>query len=362
MTTAGYEVVANERIYEVVDDVTTVVEAFAIGRAIDETTGERVVVPLRARLATPRNAAAARTTAAGGFGVTGIRDVAMPDPLTSYDFDLIIDADGFQRAAFTIVVPAGSTLPVALPDVTLRRTPVRMQGRVVQAVGGAPVAGARVELVDPSLPATARVISLRTPCAYAHAAGTPVRAATVTPGAATQTVEAAVAGDRSMVLQNRTGIGAGTVLRVGQARVHEYVEVLGPGAGAPTTLGRVWLQTRLRRSHDANTAVRQVVVATPAAPDALLLRPAVAGDSLLVANTAVGAAAVQLEDSGTPGVEHHATGAITDAQGYWSFGAVSGVRELRIQVLVGGAVVAPTPVPLVIDYGRKINVVDLRVA
>ena len=73
-----------------------------------------------------------KTTAKGDWAVIGHPEQAFPNlNTTSYTIGLVFSAPGFMDVAVSVTIPALSSFPVSGPAVTLRREPVRVQGRVV---------------------------------------------------------------------------------------------------------------------------------------------------------------------------------------------------------------------------------------
>jgi hypothetical protein len=157
------QIAAADRLYTVVEDLTSLFRVVVSGRVRDAIDGD----PLRAgfRVGTSRRELVARTLPDGLFAVAADPALAFPSDAAAYDFELEVSAPGYRPETVAVPVPPASTFPLAPLDVSLRRLPVRVQGRVVRAAGGDPVAGARVTVQAPE------VLALHAPLAFAHGAG-----------------------------------------------------------------------------------------------------------------------------------------------------------------------------------------------
>src|SRR5262245_59846465 len=126
----AYPIEANHRIYTVVDDCTTSYAAVVTGRVTDEILGEFVSSDFEVTVS--REGLTSTTTTTGLYAVTAYPDQAFPNLSVASDaVDLQISAVGFRIGALHVTIPQNATFPVIAADVALRRSPVSIQGRVV---------------------------------------------------------------------------------------------------------------------------------------------------------------------------------------------------------------------------------------
>ena len=157
------------------------------------------------------------------------------------------------------------------------------------------------------------------------------------------------------MLADVSGIGNGTVLSMDGDRATELVRVAGTPAG-----GAVPLEGPLVRGYAQDTPVK-VATLGGTGPPRTLMRDANEGDALLLLDAATTARWLEIGDPLTPSVEYRATGAVTDAGGYYALDGIGGVDA--IDVVAAPPVGAAGPkVSWAIDYRRPVNVVDLQLA
>ncbi len=286
----------------------------------------------------------ARCTSGRFFVVAGFPEtISLPASVT-----LTFSAPGFEPATVTVAVPVGAMFPVDAGTVVLSRIPVRLQGRVVRLDTRAPIDGAVVNIT------TANVIALRTPLHFSHAAGVTVQQRTLdTWGAATQLSSAAGGGATLIQLADTSGVAPNSVLLLGTAVNAEYVVVadLGP------LPGQVLLSAPLYRSFGAGATVQPVTPGATGA-NAALASAAETGDGLLLLNGALTADTLEIVD--VAATEYVATGAVTDASGYYRFDGVGGVANVDVAASASGYSTQTTPYS--IDFDQPVNVVDFRLA
>jgi hypothetical protein len=194
---------------------------------------------------------------------------------------------------------------------------------------------------------------LRSPLYAAHPINAPVQAVTLAQVGTAQLTQPAVGGATALMLNNTAGLSGSTFLEI---RTPDNVLVefalalsVGPAPGAVT------LAAPLKRSYATGVAtIINFVNATPTGSVAHLLTDANDGDGILVADALLSATRVVVDD-GTPAVEYHELGAVTDSNGYYGVNGIGRVQELFLQA--NGA----TPVSWVIEFDQAVNVVDFRI-
>lgn len=345
-------------VYSVVDDFNSVYRAVITGVVTDEIFG-----PLNApglKVQADRPDLDTKTTNGGAFAITGYVNRSFPQlNTTSYTVNLVVSVPGFRDLKIPATIPANAPFPVPAPAIALRRTPVRVQGRVVaDTANRTPIAAAMVTSVDdPSgPPPSMHVLSLRSTLLLAHASGTTIRAIAMSSfGSATLQADA-LSGTQTLNLSARAGLGVGSVVELSNTSETQvtYVVVtsLGPGSGA----GSVGLRDPLNTSFlAATTSVRFLNLGAPGSTG-VLTGDADAGDGVLLSSAALSGT---LEiDPGTPSVEYRETGALTDTDGYYAMNGVGRSSQIFLEASHSGFTTQVSP--WVVEYDNAVNVLDFR--
>lgn len=353
------EVQVESRRYTVVDDVTLTLRVLLVGRVVNDLTGRGLAHSLSTEPAGFR----VRVVDGGWFAVSGYPEVAFPRLATSaYAVRLSVEAEGYAPASILASVPAGSQFPLNVPELRLRPFPVRLQGRVSDEDDPhPPIPGALVFAQDPGQHA----VLLRRPIRRDRAVGTPVRevqftAAPVVGPAKTLAAPAAPEATR-VRLNDRQGVLAGRILRLGDLRLGELAEIqsVAPNPADLTLPGDVFLTLPLSRSFPAGAPCAELAVAVVNPPNKHLNRTAVAGEAVVVLDADLTASAIELTDGVHPS-EYHDLGALTDAAGYYAADGFGGVVELDLNASAAGFTTPTTPHAFRIDYDREVNLADWR--
>jgi hypothetical protein len=222
-----------------------------------------------------------------------------------------LSAAGFRDHPVSVILPAGAVLPVIGPTISMRRLPVRLQGRVMFDATGVPVVGATVVSVDnpsppspPPPPPLPHTILLRSPVYFDHAVNAPVQEATLTSTGTAHLKQLAPSGSTTLSLDTTAGLSGSAFIKLASLSLStvEYAQVLSLGPQP----GEVVLRNPLNRTYAAGTATTvQFVTASPTGPIAKLLLDADAGDGVLVADQLLSATTLVI-DTGSPStVEYH---------------------------------------------------------
>ncbi|MFQ5857714.1 MAG: hypothetical protein ACE5LU_19075 [Anaerolineae bacterium] len=363
----AYQVEVRNRFYTVVDDLTIVYRALIAGMVRDEVTGEPPRTKYAVRVG--RGDLHAKTLDGGLFCIAGYPEQVFPDlSTTGYLVELVITAPGYRGASLLVNIPPNTTFPVDAGDVSLRRPPVRVQGRVVDnTTDRNPIADAKILIVDdpsPPAPLTEHVVALRTPLHFEHAGGVTVRLRQLTPAGPPKQLGAdALAGSRTLTLKDRIGVAVNDVLRIGPEIRVEYavIESLAPQPADPTQPGNVTLRSALNRSFPVNTEVQKV---TPGAIGTVrtLVQEADAGDGVLILDDVLNVDTIEVVDPTPEQVEYHALGALTDAEGFYRLDGVGRVRTVHLDASATGFTTLPKPIPWTINYEQPVNVVSFRLS
>lgn len=358
-----WSITVNDHLYEVVDDCSSVYTVIITGAVTDEILGKLYAPAFSVEVA--RNDLQSKTTAQGLYAISGYVNASFPKLSSiSYTIDFTLRAPGFRDYSLTIILPVNPVFPLPVPAAAMRRLPVRLQGRVVLDASGVPVSGATVVTVDnpnppspPPPPPIPHTMLLRSPLYFAHPVNTPVQQVTLaTTGTAKLTQPAAV-GSTSLLLDNTAGLTGSAFVQLATPSLTlvEYATVKGPGSQP----GEVLLNNPLNRSYAVGTASTvQFVTATTTGAVSKLLLDADSGDGLLVADQLLQVATLVVDD-GSPVVEYHEAGALTDSNGYY---AVDGIGRVQQIFLRANPLTPGTPViPWAIEFDQAVNVVDFRI-
>jgi len=350
-------------LYTVVDDCTSSYRAIVTGAVTDEILGELYAPEFT--VDTGRADLPSKTTANGLFAVTGYPDQSFPrHSLQNDTVWLKLKAPGFRELLIKQPIPLGAAFPVPALPASLRRLPVRIQGRIVNDVTRAPISGAVVLSIDNPHPPppTVHTTTMRTPLYFDHASGTAAQLVTMTVVGGTTLTADVSAGDKVLNLLTRTGLGPNSIVQLTAASqvIVEYgvVDHLGPGAAALP--GQVILRNALNHSyvHGLVTTTLKFVTAAPAGGPATLAIDANAGDGVLRATHLLNGATLVV-DSGTPTAEYHEVGALSDSDGFYGLDGVGRVPEIFLFASQGAL---KRNVPWFIEHDHAVNVVDLRLS
>jgi hypothetical protein len=355
--------------YLVVDDITAVLQAFITGRAVDELDGsppgEPVAISAALRGITPGAPGEGRRFAlasgpGGTFAVSGDAGRAFPDlATTAHTVDVAVSAAGYLPSSLAVAVPAGSSFPLPGVSAPLHRPAVWLKGRVTDRAG-APLATAQVSITAPP-----GLVGLRWALDFAHAPGTPVNAATLTPlGPALALIDPAFALDGSVHLDQRLNLASGAVVQLGSGPWREYAVV--DHLEGPASLvrpGRAVLRAPLQAGYPLGSPVQPVTTAAGSPVGGPL--ESVPGDQVLVfpAATALApGAAIEIADADPTRTEWRLAvlpATTTDGQGFYRLGPVS--RTAAPLLHVTAPLHGPVDVTWLVDYERSENVRNVRV-
>lgn len=345
--------------YSVATDFTSVWQVLLTGSVVNEFTGRGVDFELR----TDPTSLFVRVVSDGGFAIAGCPELDFPPtPGPSILVQLDFQASGYRPARQLVPLPSAGPWPVPWPPVLLRPLPGVLQGRITQDVTpSVPLAGARVFAQDPAQ----RAVLLRTPVLADASAGTPVREIQLNPvplvGPAKHLMAPAAPGEARLRLNDRQGLLAGRLLRLGNERLGQLarIQAISPTPADLTLPGDVTLTLPLQASLPADTPCVQLAAAVVNPPDKHLTHATAAGEAFLRLNTGVTAAALELTH-GTDPSEYHDLGALTDAGGYYTVSGFGGLATVQLNVSASGFPTPATPRPFRLDYQRHTHIADWR--
>jgi hypothetical protein len=335
------DIIANGRVYHVVEDRKIHFHVLVRGRAVDEITGLSVQDPFLLNADLP--GVNTKTASDGLFGISGY-----PEHLTPFlpvTVTLELRSPRYRTRAVPVTIPLLPVYPVNLGDVPLRELPIRIQGRITNDTTRAPIANATV------ISAVSKVGILRTPLHAAHAAGAVIQRRTLTPaGPPLQLIETARSGATILNLSSTAGLAPTALLRVGPERDSDFGVI-----STVLTGNRVSLETPMWREFPATTVVQRhnrgaIGVSTS------LARSADPGDGSVSLSGNLTGQTFELVDG--PATEFGYLSALTDAQGDYRVDGVCGVPSITLKASAAGF--ADKQVLWPVDYGQRINYIDFR--
>jgi len=353
-----YQTTADGEVYTVIDAGTSVYWAVITGAASDEIFGTLNAPGFAVELT--RSDLGAKAYGNGLYAITGYPGQSFPQlATTSYTVSYTLTAPGYRDFPMSVTIPTGTTVfPVGASASAMRLLPVTVQGRVVSGTTRLPIGGAAIASIDnPSAPPTVHVTALRSPLYCAHAAGAAAQPVIIaTTGSATLTA-AVTGGDQMLNLSDRTGLAAGSIVRltyaVGVWVEYGVVASLGPGPASAS--GQVFLTNALNSSYPTAGTVVDFVSATPSGGGATLSSDADAGDGVLLASQLF-SQTVALE-TGTPQYEIHEIGAISGGDGYYILAGIGRVQEIFLQATSGAS---NQTANWFLEYDQALNTVNFQ--
>ena len=315
-----YQLTANRRLYTLVDDLTTIFQVAVTGRVMSAEWN----TPLADfQVEVDHPAVFIKTFPTGYFALAGKIPLLFPQLDTqAYTLQITVSAPGHEGATVIVPVPIGSTFPLAEQLFPLNFTPVRIQGRVTLAATNAPVVTAIVTVDE------ANLATLRAPNRFAHANGTQVNSGTLNASGALRTViESAPPDARQLRLSDTTGLGGGSILRLGSPTGYTFVVL-----DSVPQPGIVLMRGTPRRSVNQGEAARLVTFA-PDGGSQQLTADLLAGTGLLPLNGTLGGDALHINDVDPLLAEYHAVAAVMDSQGYYRLSGVGRRQTVHLRAV-----------------------------
>jgi hypothetical protein len=347
--------------YEVASDLVLRTLVFVRGAVTDDAGGRAVPLPFAVACDEPL---LRLTSHDGAYALSGDTDVAFTDRTIPHPLSVEVAAEGYRPAAAAVVVPANPSFPVDAP-IALRRQPVRVTGRVTALATGLPIAGARVTVAGPPLPAPDKAVLLDRPLAADLGAGAVVQGHIVTAVASPVAVKTVVAVARSgqdiLLVDDRQGLAAGQLLRFGSAERAHWAEIAAVSATPvnPALPGLVTLTAKLALSVAAGARAAPFALGAASGPACAPSGNAYAGESLLIRDDAPSGDVVAIADPPAP-VRYAGLGVLSDAAGDY---AIDGLARLAAPVLEVAAAPFATqtrPAPLPTPPARGPTIIDWR--
>jgi hypothetical protein len=336
VTTAG-------RRYEIAFDRTARTLVFVMGAVTDDADGRIVAPPYRVVVDEPLLHASDHDA---GYALAGDADAVLTDATVTHPLTVAIACDGYRPAVLNLVVPVNPVFPIRAPA-ALRRTPLRLTGQVTALATGAPVAGALLSITGPALPAPRRAMLLAQPLAadltpaarfQGHAVvavGSPVPIKTAT--------VLAQAGSAEIDVDDRQGLAAGQLVRLGPPEATHWAEVATtPANPAP---GTVRLTAPLARSLRQGDPVAPFTLGLAVGPLCAPVGAAFAGEAVVILDDLPAGDVVAITDA--PAVTRYAAPGITSGPlGDYAIDGLARLASPVLTVAAGGFATQNRPFPL----------------
>ena len=348
--------------YTVANDRTYAYQALVVGKLVDEITGKSLKEPFSLKVSFSE--LDVKILSDGLFCIATRPSKGFPKSDSNYELTLAFQARGYKEKIVPILLTAGSEFPIEIPDVKLRRSPIRLQGRVVEdTTTRSPIANARVNAGPPGNPTdmTQNVIILRTPLYFDHFEGVQVQTRQLDPiltSPIRQIIDPVTSGQRIITLSRRDNL-TGAILHLSSSEKEEYVTIE-QVIPIPTDLrqaGKVLLAHDLQASYPAMTQV-EVLTLGAVGTTVSLEESSYAGESLLVIDGVLTGDIIEVNDPLLERREYHAIGAFTNSAGFYHFDGISNIEALNLVASRDGA---SRTAGLTINYSQHHrNVVNFR--
>jgi hypothetical protein len=329
-------VITGGRRYEVTYDRNCVTTVFVAGPVLDDAGNVAVPAPYRITGVEPLLKTSDHDL---GYALAGDPDVALIDHTIPHILDLTIEAEGFHRRDLAVTVPVSPVFPIAGPTAFLRRRSVALRGRVFALQSGNPVPGAALSLTGPALPPPQRAVLLSSPLARPLSAAATIRGRNLLPVASpvpdkTATV-AAAAGDTEILVDDRQGLGAGQILRLGPAERAHFAEIAAVPPTPPNLAlpGPVMLTAPLARSVRLNDRATPFALGANAGPLCHPVGETFAGEGIIILDALPAGVVLRIIDPPNPAV-FHAQGATAGPDGAY---VIAGITRLQSPVFRAAA-------------------------
>jgi hypothetical protein len=329
-------VVSGGRAYEISYERNCVATVFVAGAVLDDAGNVSVLAPYRVTVDEPLLTASDHDI---GYALAGDPDVALTDPTVPHVLNLTIEAEGFHRRDLVVTVPASPVFPMVGPTAFLRRRSVALRGRILALQTGNPIPGAVLSLTGPPLPAPQRAVLLSSPLTQSLSAAAVIRGRNLVSVASpvpdkTATV-AAVAGVTEIVLDDRQGLAAGQVLRLGPPERAHFASIAAVPPTPPnlTLPGPVTLTAPLARSVRFNDPATPFTLGANAGPLCHPIGETYVGESIVILDAQPAGDVLRIVDPPNP-VVYHAQGVTAGPDGAYG---IAGVARLQSPVLRAAA-------------------------
>lgn len=358
-----HNIVTDLRRYQVVTDLHLPFLVLAWGRVTDLTTGRAPLTGIVATTDLPHSVV--RVFEDGFWCVAGVPERCFEDLTIANSFIVALTLGGYTDETVMVNVSTNPVWPVDAGTQPLRPLPVRLQGRVIAKLTGLPAANGRVITVDPVGPPLApRPFLLRSTLKQDHTTAASIQGITLTALAFVPTRvldQDSQPGSAMFVINDRTGLVAGQVVRFQDDRSGEYGRIASISTVPvnPALPGEVILEAPMSKSFPRTTPLDVFTAGANVGPSRILQRAASAGEGVLQINDYPSGDVLRLIEAGLfP--EFHAPGALTDADGYFAIDGIARIARMFVGVEALGFA-SPAKAELrIMDYKQAVNLMDFR--
>jgi hypothetical protein len=316
---------------------------FVMGAVTDDADGRIIVPPYRVVVDEPLLAASDHDA---GYALIGDADAALTDTTVTHPLAVAITCDGYRPASLDLVVPVNPVFPIRAP-VALRRTPVRLTGRITALATGAPVVGARLSITGPALPAPQRAVLLAQPLAADLTPGARFQGHAVVAVGSPVPIKAATAlvqaGSDEIAVDDRQNLAGGQLLRLGPPEATHWGEIAitppNPGAGT------VRLTAPLARSLRLGDSVAPFTLGGVAGPLCAPVGAAFAGEAVIILDDLPAGDVVVITDAPAP-TRYASLGITSGPLGDYAADGLARLASPALTVTAGGFAVQNRSLPL----------------
>lgn len=340
VTTAGHR-------YEIVFDRTARTLVFVMGAVTDDSDASTVTPPYRVTTDEPLLRASGHDT---GYALIGDAEVVLTDAAIPHPLSITILRDGYRPASLNLVVPVNPIFPIQAP-IALRRTPLRLTGRVTALATGAPVAGAQLSITGPTLLPPQRAVLLGQPLAADLTLAATVQGHAIGPAGAPvpikTTTRLAPAGAIEIEIDDRQGLAVGQLVRFGTAEAPHWAEIamVGSAPADPTQPGTIGLTVPLTRSLRPGDAVTPFTLGAAAGPLCAPIGAAFAREALLILDAVPAGDVVAITDP-PAATRYAALGAASTPLGDYAIDGLARLARPVLTVTAAGFTTQNRPFPL----------------
>jgi hypothetical protein len=339
-------VTAAGRRYEVAYDSTARTRVFVMGAVTYDADGRGIAPPYQVIVDEPLLRAGDHDA---GFALAGDAEAVLIDTTLVHPLAIGISCDGYRPQVLNIVVPVNPAFPIVAP-VACRRTPARLSGRITVLATGAPVAGARLSITGPALPAPRRAVLLAHPLSADLTPAATLQGHAVSPVGSPVPIKTttlpAPAGAEEIAVDDRQGLAAGQLVRLGSDEAPHWAEIASVSAtpANPALPGTLRLTAPLARSLDSGEAAAPFTLGAAAGPACAPVGAAFAGEAVVILNAAPAGDVVVISDP-PAATRYAALGVVSDPLGDYAIDGLVRLAQPELTLVATGLAPQIRPVP-----------------
>jgi hypothetical protein len=340
VTTAGHR-------YEIAFDRTARTLVFVMGAVVDDADGQIVAPPYRVGVDEPLLYASDHDA---GYALAGDAEAVLTDTTVAHPLTIDLDCDGYRPAVLNLVVPVNPVFPIRAP-IALRRAPLRLTGRIAALATGLPVAGARLSITGPALPAPQRAVLLAQPLGADLTPAATLQGhavvAVASPVAIKTATVLAQAGADEIGIDDRQNLAAGQMVLLGPPEAPHWAEIAAVSTtpANPALPGTVRLTAPLARSLRLGDAVAPFTLGAPVGPACTLIGAAFAGEAVVILNNFPSGDVVAISDALSV-TRYAAFGIVSGPLGDYAIDGLARLASPVLTVAAAGFATQNRPFPL----------------